>query len=324
LAAAPNFEWKEAPVPRPGPGEALVRNKLLSLDPTNRLWMWERDTYLPAQALGEVMRGICVGTVVESNNPVLQVGTPIYGIFGWQDYAIVQPSDLVAPLPNDPSIPLSLHLGLFGHIGMTAYFGMLDVAKPTPGETVLVSAAAGAVGSLAGQIGKIVGCRVVGITGSDEKCRWITQELGFDAAINYRREEALVDALARACPNGIDVYFDNVGGDALEAALDLLNLKARIAVCGMIAGYNSADTQGHIPAGPRNLMQLVVKRARMEGFLVLDYWARAAEAIAALAKWHQEGRLKYRVHEVKGLENAPAAMNQLFDGSHHGKLLVTI
>ena len=324
LAMAPHFEWKEVPVPQPGPGEALVQNKLLSLDPTNRLWMWERDTYLPAQPLGEVMRGICVGTVVESNNPGLRIGTPIYGIFGWQDYAIVRPNDLMAPLPDDPSVPLSMHLGLFGHIGMTAYFGLLDVAKPQSGDTIVVSGAAGAVGSLAGQIGKIVGCRVVGIAGSDEKCRWITQELGFDAAINYRNETAFVDALARACPDGIDVYFDNVGGHALEAALDLLNLKARITVCGMISGYNSADSHGHVAAGPRNLMQLVVKRARMEGFLVLDYWDRAAEAIGALAKWYQEGRIKYRVHEVDGLKNAPAAMNQLFDGTHHGKLLVKI
>ena len=286
--------------------------------------MRERDTYLPAQALGEVVRGICVGTVVESNMPSLRIGARIYGMFGWQDYAIVRPNDLVAPLPDDPSLPLSIHLGLFGHIGMTAYFGLLDVAKPKPGDTVVVSAAAGAVGSLVGQIGKIVGCRVVGIAGSEEKCRWITQELGFDAAINYRSERPLVDALTKACPNGIDVYFDNVGGEVLEAALDLLNLNARIAVCGMISGYNSADSRGHVAAGPRNLLQLVIKRARMEGFLVLDYWDRAAEAIGAIANWYQEGRLKYRVHEVDGLRNAPAAMNQLFDGNHHGKLFVKI
>jgi NADPH-dependent curcumin reductase CurA len=324
LAASSDFEWKEVPVPRPGSGEALVQNKLLSLDPTNRLWMWERETYLPPQKLGDVMRGICVGTVVESNNPALQVGTPVYGIFGWQDYAIVGPSDLVAPLPDDPNIPLTLHLGLFGHIGMTAYFGLLDVAKPKPGETIVVSGAAGAVGSLVGQIGKIVGCRVIGVTGSEEKCRWITQDLGFDDAVNYREEKPLVDALAEHCPRGIDVYFDNVGGETLEAALDLLNLKARIAVCGMISGYNDTDQRGRVGAGPRNLMQLVMKRARMEGFLVLDYWDRAAEAIEALAKWHQEGRLKYRVHEIEGLKNAPAAMNMLFEGSNRGKLIVKI
>ena len=324
LATSADFEWKEVPVRRPGPGEALVQNKLLSLDPTNRLWMWERETYLPPQKLGDVMRGICVGTVVESNNQTLRVRTPVYGIFGWQDYAIVGPSDLVAPLPDDPNIPLTLHLGLFGHIGMTAYFGLLDVAKPKPGETIVVSGAAGAVGSLAGQIGKIVGCRVIGIAGSEEKCRWITQELGFDGAINHRQDKPLLDALAKHCPRGIDVYFDNVGGEALEAALDLLNLKARIAVCGMIAGYNDADQRGRVGGGPRNLMQLVMKRVRMEGFLVLDYWDRAAEAIEALARWYQEGKLKYRVHEIEGLKSAPAAMNMLFDGSNRGKLIVRI
>jgi NADPH-dependent curcumin reductase CurA len=324
LATSADFSWKEAPIPRPGPGEALVQNKLLSLDPTNRLWMWERETYMPPQTLGEVMRGICVGTVIESNNPSLAAGNPVYGFFGWQDYSIVGPNDMVAPLPNDPNIPLTVHLGLFGHIGMTAYFGLLDVAKPRPGETIVVSGGAGAVGSLAGQIGKIVGCRVIGIAGSDEKCRWLTQELGFDGAINYRATRSLTGALSEHCPNGIDVYFDNVGGETLEAALDLLNLKGRISVCGMISGYNEADRKGHVGSGPKNLSQLIMKRARMEGFLVLDYWDRAAEAIQALAKWHQEGRLKYRVHEVEGLQSAPAAMNMLFDGSNHGKLIVTI
>ena len=324
LAKSSDFEWTEVPVPRPGPGEALVQNKLLSLDPTNRLWMWERETYLPPQNLGDVMRGICVGTVVESNNPGLRVGTPIYGVFGWQDYAIVGPNDLVAPLPEDPKIPLTLHLGLFGHIGMTAYFGLLDIAKPKQGETLVVSAAAGAVGSLVGQIGKISGCRVIGIAGNEEKCQWITKELGFDAAVNYREHRPLVEALAKHCPNGIDVYFDNVGGEALEAALDLINLRARITVCGMISGYNDTDLDGHVRTSPRNLMQLVIKRARMEGFLVLDYWNRAGEAIEALAKWHQEGRVKYRVHVIEGLKNAPAAMNMLFDGSNRGKLIVKI
>jgi len=323
LTTSSDFEWKEVPIPRPGPGEALVQNRLLSLDPTNRIWMWPRDSYMPAQQLGEVMRGICVGTVVESNNPALRVGTPVYGFFGWQDYAIVGSTDLVVPLPDDPSIPLTVHLGLFGHIGMTAYFGLLDVAKPRPGETLVVSGAAGAVGSLVGQIGKIVGCRVIGVAGSDEKCEWLTQELGFDGAINYRTDRPLVDALAQHCPHGIDVYFENVGGEALEAVLDLLNVRARIAVCGMISGYNNADERGHFNVvGPRNLVQLVIKRVRMEGFLCLDYLDRAAEAIQVLAKWHQEGRLKYRVHEIDGLKGAPEAMNMLFDGRNLGKLIV--
>jgi NADPH-dependent curcumin reductase len=197
VAQSADFEWTESEVPRAGPDEAVVQHTLLSLDPTNRSWMGERETYLPAQNLGDVMRGIGVGTVIESNNPTLPVGMPIYGMFGWQDYAIVGPNDLVAPLPEHPNLPLTMHLGLFGHIGMTAYFGLLDVAKPKPGETLVVSGAAGAVGSLVGQLGKIAGCRVVGIAGSEEKCQWITQELGFDAAVNHRSEEPLVDALAR-------------------------------------------------------------------------------------------------------------------------------
>jgi len=325
VATSADFEWKEGPIPRPGAGEALVQNKLLSLDPTNRIWMWPRDSYMPAQQLGEVMRGLGVGTVVQSNNADLRVGTPVYGFFGWQDYAIVRSTDLVVPLPDDPGIPLTVHLGLFGHIGMTAYFGLLDVAKPRPGDTLVVSGAAGAVGSLVGQIGKIVGCRVIGIAGSAEKCQWLTQELGFDGAINYRTDRPLLDALVQQCPHGIDVYFENVGNETLEAVLDLLNVRARIAICGMISGYNDADERGHFSmVGPRNLLQLVIKRVRMEGFLCLDYLDRAAEAIQALAAWHQEGRLKYRVHEIEGLKNAPDAMNMLFDGSNLGKLIVRI
>jgi NADPH-dependent curcumin reductase len=324
LAKLTDFEWTESKVPHPGPDEVLVQNKLLSLDPTNRSWMGERETYLPSQNLGDVMRGIGVGTVVESNNPTLRVGMPIYGMFGWQDYAIVGPNDLVAPLPDDPNIPLTMHLGLFGHIGMTAYFGLLDVAKPKPGETLVVSGAAGAVGSLVGQLGKIAGCRVVGIAGSQEKCQWITQELGFDSAVNHQAEKPLVDALAQHCPDGIDVYFDNVGGEVLEAALDLINLRARIAACGMISGYNEVGRSRYFRTGPRNLFQLVLKRARMEGFIVIDYWNRAGEAIEALAQWHQEGKVKYRVHVIEGLKNAPTAMNMLFDGRNHGKLIVKI
>jgi NADPH-dependent curcumin reductase len=196
-ASAADFQWTESPVPPIGPNQALVRNTLLSLDPTNRSWMCERPTYIPPLALGEVMRGICVGTVIESNMPALRAGMPVYGMVGWQHYAIIGPDDLVAPLPEDAGIPPTIHLGLFGHIGMTAYFGMLDVARPEPGETIVVSAAAGAVGSLAGQIGKIKGCRVVGIAGSAEKCRWIADDLGFDAAINYREEPRRWRALWR-------------------------------------------------------------------------------------------------------------------------------
>jgi NADPH-dependent curcumin reductase CurA len=285
--------------------------------------MAERDTYMPPIPLGDVMRGLGVGVIVESNNAALPPESPVYGAFGWQDYAVVGPQDLVVPLPNYPKIPLTMHLGLFGHVGMTAYFGLIDVAKPQRGETLVVSGAAGAVGSLAGQIGKILGCRVVGITGAADKCQWLVDGLGFDAAVNYREEPSLGDALKRHCPDGIDVYFDNVGGHALEAVLGLINLRARIALCGMISTYERT-TPGHAPAGPRNLFEVIVKRARMEGFLVLDFWNRASEAVEALARWHGEGRLKYRIHVVEGLEQAPAALNMLFDGTNRGKLIVQL
>jgi NADPH-dependent curcumin reductase CurA len=323
LAQVTDFAWAETPVPQPGPDQALVRNTLLSLDPTSRSWMSEEPTYLPPVVVGDVMRGIAIATVVASNHPTLRVGMPVYGFFGWQDYAIVGPNDVVSPLPDDPAVPLTMHLGLFGHIGMTAYFGVADIAQPKPGETLVVSAAAGAVGSLVGQLGLNIGCRVVGIAGTDEKCTWLTTELGFDAAVNYRSEPSLFDALARQCPRGIDVYFDNVGGKTLDVALDLINLRARVVLCGMIAAYNDAAQAG-ASTGVENLFRVILKRARMEGFLVLDYWSRAAEAIEALASLHQEGYLKYRVHVVEGLEQAPAALNLLFDGLNRGKLIVQL
>jgi NADPH-dependent curcumin reductase CurA len=324
LATVDDFEWMESTIPSPRPGQILVRTKLLSLDPTNRSWMSDRETYLPRLNLGEVMRGIGVGTVVESNDPAFRVGASLYGLFGWQDYAIVEPGDRVLVLPENPEVPLTMHLSLFGHIGITAYFGLAEVARPKAGETLVVSAAAGAVGSLAGQLGKLWGCRVVGIAGTHDKCAWLTNELGFDAAINYKDETSLVDALAHNCPSGVDVYFDNVGGAILDAVLNVINLNARIALCGMIAGYNDPGRAGHGANGPQNLFQVIVKRARMEGFLALDYWDRAPEAIAALAAFYQSGHLKYRTHIIDGLENAPAAMNMLFDGSNQGKLMIRI
>jgi NADPH-dependent curcumin reductase len=225
-------------------------------------------------------------------------------------------------LPHDPNIPLTMHYGLFGHIGLTAYFGLLDVGKPKAGETLVVSGAAGAVGSLVGQIGKIQGCRVVGIAGSEEQCRWLTGELGFDAAIDYKRE-SVADQLSRHCPQGIDIYFDNVGGSILEPVLDMMNINGRVVVCGAISQYNKSDLSEFDP-GPRNLFKLVTQRVRMEGFLVFDYWSRAAEAFGALAQWYQQGKIRYRVDVVEGLENAPKALNKLFDGSNAGKLIVKL
>lgn len=326
LAARPDgdvkpsdFKWNEAPVPALVDGQVLVRTIYISLDPANRVWMNAADSYLPAVALGDVMRGGAIGKVEESKHPGFASGDIVQGLLGWQKYAVV-PGPALSKLPKGLPVPLTAFFGLLGHIGLTAYFGLLDIAPPKAGETLVVSTAAGAVGSLVGQIGKIQGLRVVGLTGSDKKCRWIKDELGYDAAINYKTENVR-EALERHCPEGIDIYFDNVGGQILETVLDLINLRARISVCGMISQYNAAG--GPMP-GPRNLANLIVKRARMEGFLCNDYLPRAQECFAALIGWMAAGKLKYRVDVVQGLENAPQALHTLFDGSNAGKLIVQV
>jgi hypothetical protein len=313
-----DFEWVEERLRELEDGEVLVRAQYLSLDPTNRIWASGRENYLPAMRLGEVMRGGGIGIVEASRNPRFTPGARVQGVLGWQEYAISDGRGL-AVLPDDPAVPPTAYLGLFGHIGLTAYFGLLDLGRPKRGETLVVSAAAGAVGSLVGQIGKIQGCHVVGVAGTEEKCRWITQELGFDAAINYKREDVR-EALGRTCPKGVDVYFDNVGGDILDAVLERINLHARIVVCGLISQYNAT---GRVP-GPYNFAQILMKRARVEGFIVMDYYPRAAEGTAALGQWLREGKLKYRVDVVEGLRQAPIAVNKLFDGSNAGKLVVKV
>jgi NADPH-dependent curcumin reductase CurA len=314
-----DLQWKEAPVPALSDGQVLVRSVYLSLDPAQRIWMNEADSYLPALHLGDLMRGGVIGVVEESRDAGFAAGDLVQGLLGWQQYAVA-PGPALTKLPKGLPVPTTALFGLLGHIGLTAYFGLLDIGKPQPGETLVVSTAAGAVGSLVGQIGKIKGCRVVGLAGSDEKCRWIKDELGFDAAINYKTE-SVRQALERHCPEGIDVYFDNVGGEILETVLDLINLRARISVCGMISQYNT----GQYPMpGPRNLANLIMKRARMEGFLCTDYLNRAEEAFPALIGWFLQGKLKYRVDVVQGLENAPRALGKLFDGSNAGKLIVQV
>ena len=312
-----DFNWVETDLAPLQDGQLLVRNLWLSLDPTNRVWMNDADSYLPKLNLGEVMRGSTLGIVEESRNPKFQPGDQVAGLLGWQKLAISDGRGL-SKLPALP-IPLEAHFGLLSHIGFTAYFGMLDIGQPKAGETVVVTAAAGAVGSLAAQIGKIQGCRVVGIAGTDEKCRWLTDDLGIDAAINYKTEKVSA-ALDRHCPKGIDIDFENVGGPIFEAILSRINLRARIALCGMIAGYNATRPE----PGPSNLFMLIGKRARIEGFLVLDYLNRFAEATAKLVEWHLAGKLKYKLDVVEGLENAPQALNRLFTGANTGKLLVKL
>jgi len=315
LFKSSDFSWREEPVPALGDGQVLVRNVYLSLDPTNRVWATQ-DSYMPMVPLGDVMRGGAIGVIEESVDSAFAPGDVVQGLFGWQLYAVTNGAGLTK-LPK--GVPLTAFMGLLGHIGLTAYFGLIDIGKPKEGETLVVSAAAGAVGSLVGQIGKIKGCYVVGIAGSDEKCRWIREELGFDRAINYRKENVL-EALKRECPKGIDIYFDNVGGEILDSALALINLRARIPLCGMISQYTASGPV----AGPTNLARLIIRRARMEGFLVTDYLPRAGEAVPQLLQWMQTGRLKFKVDVAEGLEQAPQAINKLFEGTNMGKLVVKI
>lgn len=313
-----NFEWAEIPVPALQENQVLVQNQYLSLDPANRGWVREGGSYRAEIPLGAVMEGGGVGTVIESQHPNFQAGDLVQGMFGWQEFAVLTGRELTK-LPNNPNLPPTAYLGLFGHIGLTAYFGLLDITDPKPGETLVVSAAAGAVGSLVGQIGKIKGCHVVGIAGSEEKCRWIKEELGFDDVINYKTEKVSA-GLRRTCPKGIDIYFENVGGETLDAVLAMINQGARISVCGMISQYNATEP---VP-GPYNLINILAKRAKMQGFIVTDFMSRAQEAIAALGEWYMTGKLKYRVDVVEGLKNAPAALNKLFDGTNQGKLIIKL
>ncbi|MCZ6508266.1 MAG: NADP-dependent oxidoreductase [Acidobacteria bacterium] len=312
-----DFKLVSVPIPTPGAGEVLVRSIYLSLDPAMRGWMDDRRSYLPPVQLGEVMRGLAVGEVVDSRDPAFRPGQRVAALTGWQEYAVLPAKELTA-IPDEVSLPLAL--GPLGMTGMTAYFGLLDVGVPQAGETVLVSGAAGAVGSLVGQIAKIEGCRVVGIAGSDDKCRWLTNELGFDAALNYKTSDDLSAALREACPKGVDVYFDNVGGPLLDMALGLLNFGARVVICGAISIYNATEP----PPGPANYLSLLVNRARMQGFIVFDYAERYGEAVAAISKWLAEGKIEARHDIVEGLENAPSALLRLFDGSNQGKLMVRV
>jgi NADPH-dependent curcumin reductase CurA len=318
LVSAQDFRWAETPVPEPAEGEVLVRNLYLSCDPTQRGWM-ALDTYLPAVKIGEVMRSFAVGQVVKSRNPKLEPGQLVQGLFGWQDYLVARPGTPSAPAPVPPGVPIETAMSALGLTGLTAYFGLLDVGRPQPGETVVVSGAAGATGSAVGQIARIKGCRAIGIAGGADKCRYLTGELGFDAAIDYKSEDVAA-RLRETCPRGIDVYFDNVGGDLLDAALGQLAMRGRVVICGAIARYNDAE-----PApGPKNYLSLLLRRGRMEGFLVLDFVPRYPEAVAALAGWLREGKLKDRVDVQHGLENAPAALARLFTGENVGKQLLKI
>jgi NADPH-dependent curcumin reductase CurA len=276
------------------------------------------DQYMPPVALGEPMRGVVCGTVVESRHPDFAPGDVVSGLGCWAGYQVVVPG-MVNRMPPLAGVSVADAFGLMAVVGPTAYFGLMDLGAPKPGETVVVSAAAGAVGSIVGQIAKIQGCRAVGLAGSDEKCRWIVEELGFDAAINYRTDDVPA-ALARTCPKGIDIYFDNVGGEILDACLKRMNLFGRIPTCGLISQYNAT---GEVP-GPKHYPMILMQRLKVQGFIVLDFAARYPEAIAALGQWLADGRLKFRVDMHDGLEHALATLRKLYTGEHLGKLMVRV
>ena len=313
-----DLSFVEAPVPTVPDGHVLVRTLYLSLDPTNRIWMSDMDQYMPPVEIGEVMRGGTLGVVEESHDPNVPVGSIVMPFTGWQEYSVV-PGVAVRPLPRIPGLPLTAFMSAAGATGLTAFFGLLDIGAPKAGETVVVSAAAGAVGSIVGQIAKMKGCRVVGIAGGADKCRWITEELGFDAAIDYKNEDVGA-ALDRHCPDGIDVNFENVGGAIMDAVLARMNNFSRMPLCGLISTYNDSGER----KGPSNFQQILMKRILVKGFIVIDYMPRFAEASQELAMWVLQGKLKYKVHVEQGLENAVSSVRLLFSGKHDGKLLVQV
>lgn len=313
-----DFRLLESPVPVPGPGEALVRSLYLSVDPYMRGRISGHNGYAKPVEPGSVMIGDVAGEVVESNDPRLAKGDFVEGQLGWQEYAVAAAKTLRKIDPKQA--PVSTSLYVLGIPGMAAYFGLLDICRPQPGETVVVSGAAGAVGSLAGQIAKIKRCRVIGIAGSDEKVHYLTAELGFDSGFNYKTTQDYEAKLKELAPNGIDVYFDNVGGPITDAAIARLNQRARVAVCGQISQYNSEKPE----MGPRWLNQLIVKQAKVEGFLVRQFSDRYEEAYKQLGHWLRDGKVKYRETVVEGIENAPRAFIGMLEGQNIGKQLVKV
>jgi NADPH-dependent curcumin reductase CurA len=313
-----DFHLVYSPVPSPSEGEVLVRSVYLSLDPYMRGRMNDAESYARPVAIGGVMVGGAVASVVESRHAGFVAGDTVEGMLGWQEYAIAQGREL---RKIDPGFaPISTALGVLGMPGLTAYFGLLDICDPQPGETVVVSGAAGAVGMIAGQIARIKGCRVVGVAGSDAKISWLLDELGFDAAFNYKTVEDPYNTLKGLCPEGIDVYFDNVGGAISDAVMRLINARARISVCGQISQYNLNEPE----MGPRWLGQLIVKRAKVQGFLVSGYAERFPAGLKQLATWLKQGKLKYREEVAQGIEAAPQAFIGMLHGKNQGKQLVQL
>jgi NADPH-dependent curcumin reductase CurA len=322
LAARPSgaayeqhFRREELPVQQPEEGEVLIKVHYISLDPAMRGWMNEGTTYVKGVEIGAVMRAFGAGEVILSKHPDYAIGQMVTGLLGVQHYA-VEKGAYLTPV-NTAEVPLSWYLGLLGMPGLTAYFGLLDKANPKAGETVLVSGAAGMVGSLVGQIAKIKGCKVAGIAGGSEKCTYLTDELGWDVAIDYKNTPDIAARLRETVPNGIDVFFDNVGGEILNAALTHLARGCRIVICGAISQYNQTA-----PVGPSNYLKIVSARGTLTGIIVFDYFGRAQEAINDISSWVKEGKIKYREQIIPGIDQFPAALNKLFTGENQGKLLI--
>ncbi len=312
-----DLKYHESPMPEPGEGEVLIKTTYLSLDPSMRGQMENRADYVAPLQIGDVMRAGGTGEVVQSNNDKFPVGTQVQGTLGMQEYVVSNGKNV--PFRAFTGVSPEEALGVLGGTGMTAYFGLLDLGEPKAGDVVVISGAAGATGSVAGQIAKIKGCTVYGMAGSDEKCAWLVEELGFDAAINYKTQDVAAE-LDRLCPDGMDIYFDNVGGEILDICLARIAMNARIVICGGISRYNA---QGPIP-GPKNYFNLVFRRARMEGFIVLDYAQRFPEAIAEMRSWMDAGLLKQSTTVIEGFEQLPSALIQLFEGVNTGKLMVKV
>ena len=315
-----DFRWNETVVPPLKDGQVVVRNLAFSFDPTQRGWM-SMDTYMPAIPLGQTMKAGTIGQVVESRREGFAKGDLVQGLFGWEDYTVNGGEGLMGlqklPRGTDPVLALSL----LGTTGLTAYFGTLAVGAVKAGDTFVVSGAAGATGSVSGMIAKIKGCRVVGIAGGREKCDWLLKEAGFDAAIDYKNEN-VGEALTKHCPQGINVYFDNVGGEILDHALARLTYGGRVVLCGAISQYNNLGERN--PVGPKNYFNLIMQHARMEGFLVFHFMPRYSEAIAEMSKWYADGKLKNEVDLQQGLENAPKTIIRLFTGANFGKQLLKL
>ncbi|OBK15916.1 NADP-dependent oxidoreductase [Mycobacterium asiaticum] len=313
------FELSEQPIPDIADGEALVRVDWISLDPTNRAWINDVPSYLPPVQIGEVMRGGGIGEVIASKNSKYPVGQTVQGLLGWQEYVVASDATMLMPVEVADGVSPSAYMGALGTTGLTAWIGIRDIGKPKPGETVVISAAAGAVGSVAGQLAKADGARVVGIAGGPEKCALLTEQLGFDAAVDHKAPDWAAQ-LAAATPEGIDVDFENVGGDIMDAIFARLNVNARVALCGLISGYNDAEP----PPGPRAFANLLVQRATLQGFIVLDHLGRIPEAISEIGGLIAEGRLTPLETVVEGFEQLPTAINMLFDGKNVGKLMVKL